>query len=305
MRLIIMMLFSLLITRTESASAQDFTIGVIPDWQKLTYLGTDGARQMEDIAQWYADHKKELNIVFVASLGDMTQGSYNDTTYSADQWNRNVAALSILRANGIPFSPNQGNHDPYVAINKYFPVSQFEKEPYWGGSMNGKIENSWYKFKASGMNFILLVTQWEKSSSVNSWANQVFDKYSKRRAIFITHSGISKEVVNDTYLVDSIVRKHDNLFLANMGHLCESAGEEYWTTTSTGGKIQHLIRTDYQCRNVNNLPASMLRYYVFRPKEDRVYAYTYNLRTHSYETDESSQFSFHYDMKHSKKTSKP
>jgi hypothetical protein len=28
-----------------------------------------------------------------------------------------------------------------------------------------------------------------------------------------------------------------------------------------------------------------------------VYAYTYDIRTQSWETDESSQFSFHYEMK--------
>ena len=142
MRRTIILLVALAIIRTESSFAQDFTIGVIPDWQKLTYLGTDGAQQMKNITQWFVDHKKELNIVFVASLGDMSQGTFDATNCSAAQWTRNKEALAILRANGIPFSPCQGNHDPYVAINKHFPVSYFENEPYWGGSMNGKIENS-------------------------------------------------------------------------------------------------------------------------------------------------------------------
>ena len=142
MKKTITLIFALLMIWSECTFAQDFTIGVIPDWQKLTYLGTDGAQQMKNITQWFVDHKQELNIIFVAILGDMTQGTYNDTTYSADQWNRNVEALSILRSFGIPFSPSKGNHDPYLAINKYFPVSYFENEPYWGGSMNGKIENA-------------------------------------------------------------------------------------------------------------------------------------------------------------------
>ncbi len=297
----IIIIFALFISWTTCIKAQDFTIGVIPDWQKLTYLGTDGAEQMKAICQWFVDHKKELNIVFVASLGDMSQGNYKDTTYSTDQWKRNIEALSLLRAANIPFSPNQGNHDPAVALNKYFPVSYFEKEKYWGGSMNGKIENAYYFFKTSGMKFMVLNTQWQKNIDVNKWANKTLDKYKKYRTIYITHSGISKEVVNDTYLVDSIVRKHDNIFLANMGHLCESEGEEYWKTTSVGGKTQHLIRTDYQCRNVKNIPASMFRYYTFKPNENKVYAYTYNLRTQAYETDADSQFSFDYEMKPLKK----
>ena len=47
----ITLLFALLITWSEWTFAQDFTIGVIPDWQKLTYLGTDGAQQMKNITQ--------------------------------------------------------------------------------------------------------------------------------------------------------------------------------------------------------------------------------------------------------------
>lgn len=296
MKQLITFIIALLFFWNKIATAQDFTIGVIPDWQKLTYMGTDGAQMMQGICQWFANHKKELNLVFVASLGDMSQGNFSDTTYSNDQWKRNVDALSILRANKIPFSPNQGNHDPYVAINKYFPVSYFEKENYWGGSMNGKIENAYYLFKAGGMKFIVLNTQWEKSSKVNAWANRIFKKFNNHRAIYITHSGVSKVVKNDGYLMDSIVRKNDNIFLATMGHLCETDGEEYWTTTSEGGKTQHLLRTDYQCRFVDKIPGAMFRYYTFKPKENRVYTYTYNLRTQSYETDENSQFSFYYPM---------
>jgi len=105
------------------------------------------------------------------------------------------------------------------------------------------------------MKFILLTAHWEKNSSVNSWVNKIFDLYSDRKAIFVTHSGLSKEVINDTYLVDSIVIKNDNIFLGLMGHLCESTGEEYWTTTSKGGNTQHLIRSDYQCRQIDNMQA--------------------------------------------------
>jgi hypothetical protein len=273
----------------------NFTIAVIPDWQKLTFLGKDGAQRMKDITQWLVDHKQELNIVFVASLGDMTQGTYNSADYSSNQWKRNTDALGILRANGIPFSPCQGNHDPYVAINQYFPVSDFENQPYWGGSMNGSIENAYYLFEAGNMKFILLTTQWEKSSRVNDWANAVFNQYSSRRAIFVNHGGLC-QVNHNTYLVDSIIKQHDNIFLGVMGHLCETEGEMYWTTTSPSGSPQHLIMTDYQCRGTNDKPAAMFRYYTFKPDEDRVYAYTYNIRTQSCETDASSQFSFYYDM---------
>jgi len=292
---IIKLLVALLLSWSNGIFAQDFTIGVIPDWQKLTYLPPDGLQQMRNITQWFADHKQELNIVFVASLGDMSQGTFNETTYSAEQWWRNTASLKTLRDNGIPFSPNQGNHDPYTAIHTYFPVSDFENDSYWGGSMNGLIENAWYKFDVSGMKFMLLTTQWEQSSIVNNWANSIFKENSDKRAIFVNHSGLSNAPGGNDYLVDPIVRQNDNIFLATMGHL---SGNEYFKTTSIGGNTQHIIRTDYQDWE-GRQDQALIRYYVFKPNKDSVYAYTYNLRTRSYETSPDCEFSFYYAMEDS------
>ncbi len=88
-----------------------FTIGVIPDTQKLTsseFGDPDELfERMKDIARWYADHKEELNIVFVTHLGDMTEDK--DV---AIQWQRNIEAWQILINAGIPFAPCQGNQYP-------------------------------------------------------------------------------------------------------------------------------------------------------------------------------------------------
>jgi hypothetical protein len=294
---------ALLVILSQYAFA-DFTIGIIPDTQKLsdTAFGSDGPQMMKNIAQFFVDHKAALNVVMVAHVGDMTEKiDASPGTGKDAQWQRNKDAWDILLNANIPFAPCQGNHDPDLSnLNKYFPVSTFSQLPYWGGSRSGQIENAYYLFTADGMDFILGVSEFGRNTSVNSWLNGVYTTYAARRGILISHSGLSQ--VNsgaEDWLVDDVIRKHDNIFLANMGHLCENNGNEHWTSTSPSGDIQHLIRTDYQCRGKpynNNPAAAMFRYYTFKPNENRVYAYTYNIRTQFYETDGDSQFSFYYNM---------
>jgi hypothetical protein len=294
---------ALLVTPSQYAFA-DFTIGIVPDTQKLsdTAFGSDGPQMMKSIAQFFVNHKADLNVVIVAHVGDMTEKIYATPGTSKDsQWQRNKDAWDMLLNANIPFVPCQGNHDPDLSnLNKYFPVSTFSELPYWGGSRSGQIENAYYLFTADGMDFILAASQFGRSTSVNSWLNEVYSTYANRRGILIAHSGVSQ--VNsgaEDWLVDDVIKKHDNIFLANQGHLCENNGNEHWTSTSPSGNIQHLIRTDYQCRGkpyVDKPAAAMLRYYTFKPHENRVHAYTYDVRTQSYETTQDSQFSFYYYM---------
>ena len=47
--------------------------------------------------------------------------------------------------------------------------------------------------------------------------------------------------------------------------------------------------TDYQC---DKDKGATIRYYTFKPAENKIYAYTYNITNNEYEKDENSQFSF-------------
>jgi hypothetical protein len=238
---------------------------------------------MKRMTQFIVDRKEELNVVFVTSNGDMT----NNKDVEAE-WSRARAAYDLLYpAAGIPYSPCQGNHDAIPSLNKWFPVTDFETRPYWGGHFTG-IENAYYLFSADGMDFVLLVQQHVKDSAAISWANSIYAQYPDRRAIHVNHY-LAPNVWPET----EIIKKHDNIFMAISGHDCRKNGEDYWTTKSPSGNTQHLTLSDYQCRP--NL-GTYVRYYTFKPNEGKVCAFTYNVMEQAYETDESSQFCFDYEM---------
>lgn len=264
----------------------DFTIGIIPDTQKLT-IRSGGAAHYKAMLQFFADRKESLNVKFVASVGDMTENQCN-----ANEWRITQEAYQVLVPASIDFAPCQGNHDALSCLNNIFKVSDFSKRAYWGGSFNGGIENAYYLFEAEGMKFVFVIQEWANNAAVDAWVNGIFAKHPDRRGIYATHTGVSKVPGNDRK-VAAVVNPNDNVFMATQGHLCETDGEEYWTAKSKGGYTQHLLRTDYQCRSNGG---AIVRYYTFKPAQNQVCAFTYDVTRKAFETDAGSQFCFGYKM---------
>jgi hypothetical protein len=75
--------------------------------------------------------------------------------------------------------------------------------------------------------------------------------------------------------------------MSNAGHSC--AREQSFEVTGPRGNVSHNFMVDYQC---DEKEIMLLRYYIFKPLEDRVDFYTYSPITNEFETDESSQGSF-------------
>ncbi len=273
---------------TVFCNAQEFTFGTIPDTQNLTENDGDAGRIM-DMTGFYVAERDRLNLKFVASLGDMTQwGDYG-------QWQRVRNAYDLLKNDNLPYAPCQGNHDPQLdRFNQFFPESEFIGTPTYGGNFRG-MENAYYLFSEAGMDFIVVVLQSHDNyighydlESIQ-WANDILTQYADRRAIFVTH-----DFFEERGLIDDVIRKHDNLFLAVCGHSCQHHGEYRWTETTPGGNTVQCIMTDYQCRQNNK--AAIVRYYTFKPNENKVYAYSYDAFNRTYLTASSSQFSFDYEM---------
>jgi hypothetical protein len=259
----------------------DFTIGVIPDTQRLSETNS-GGELIKAMNRFFVDRKDELNVVFVAALGDMTENSYNS------EWTRVKAAYDVYLPAGIPFAPCHGNHDDISDINAWFPVSDFENTPAWGGSRNGGIENAYYLFSVEGMNFVLVMIEYTPSNNDINWANDIFEQYEDRRGIVASHDIWASNIESD------VIKQNDNIFMSVQGHRTGfDDGEHHWTTTSPCGHTQHQILTDYQARPNKG---AIIRYYTFKPAEDKIYAFTYNITEEAYEVDNTSQFSFDYDM---------
>ena len=64
----------------------DFTIGFIPDTQNLSETD-EGGQLITEMNQFFVDNKEKLNVIFVASLGDMAQGYPRN-----DDWDDMVVA---------------------------------------------------------------------------------------------------------------------------------------------------------------------------------------------------------------------
>ncbi len=250
----------------------DFTIAVYTDTQSIQ----DG-QSMQRMSEWVVSQKDALNIVHVAHMGDMTF----DHGCDSYMWDNNKEAYDILAAADIPRSPCQGNHDYIECLRDRFPVSDFENEPWFGG-YSGGMENAYYLHTWEGMDFIILVVQFRDSKD---WANEILEKYSDRRAIFITH-----DFYDDPSMQYDIVENHDNVFTSWMGHIGSFAR---WTATTPSNNTVHMIMQDYQWEAGGG---PVVRYYTFKTEENRVDAFSYHVINEEYWTSDAHQFSFEYAM---------
>jgi hypothetical protein len=266
----------------------NLTIGVIPDTQNMAEDDIEAEKIMK-MLKFFVDKKDELNVVFVVSLGDMTQNNNVDS-----EWQRLKKAYDQLTEAGIPFAPCHGNHDGLQAINKWFPVSDFNDTPTWGGALDNNIENAYYKFSPEGLNFLLLLTQWKADQATTDWANGIFRDHPERPGIFAAHL-----IDQGTPYETDIITKNNNIFMSLSGHRGPppEGREEYWTTQSPNGNTQHNVMTDYQGGKVYKDKGATIRYYPFKPAENKICAFTWNTTNEVFETDDNSEFCMDYDMK--------
>ena len=269
----------------------NFTIGFIPDTQIMTQSDADG-QKIKAMNQFFVDNKNNLNVVFVAALGDMAQsspgnGDGDDMIAIPAEYDRVKAAYDIYTLAGIPYAPCMGNHDPVSAMNQWFPVSHFENTPTWGGSMNGGIENAYYLFEADSMDFILVIVEYDAPDEILNWGRKVFAQYPLRRGIFVTHR---LTPIDRSQAQKQVIEQSDNVFLSIAGH---NSQESYWTSTSPSGNLQHNFIVDFQDEPDGG---ATVRYYIFRTKENQVDVRTYNIPTKTHYTDNDSHFSFNYNM---------
>ena len=263
----------------------EWTLFVIPDTQHYSQ-DRDNApiAYMHAAFDWLVETRDQLNIRFVQGLGDITErGSVTR------EWERASAAWNKLYGR-IPFIVNQGNHDSIFSINKHFPLERFADEAWWGGSYEG-IHNSYQLFHFYGEDFLIINVQshdpWGTDNpGARQWANDIIAAHPDRLVLLGTHDTIETSTIRNDILI-----KHDNIVLSNAGHSC--ARERRFLTTGPGDGRAYNFVVDYQC---DSQEVMLLRYYVFKPLEDRVDYYTYSPITHSFEEDSSSQGFFELEL---------
>ncbi len=296
------LVIALITMLTAAASAEDFTIVVLPDTQKYACDVPCGSNSMIFDAQtrWIVNNKDALNIVYVAHVGDIVQHATN-----ADEWRRAADAISRLEypvatslPDGIPYSIIRGNHDQestYDYYNQYFGVWRFSGRGYYGGSFDGTDNNNSYTlFKADGMDFIVISLDYRPSRAVLKWADNLLRTHSNRRAIVVSHkitgTGNPSAFSWVGQTIYNALKSNPNLFLMLCGHV---HGQGRRMDVFNNNAVYTLL-ADYQ--DYADGGSGFLRILHFWPEKNEIWVETYSPWLDQFETDPNGQFAFRYDM---------
>jgi hypothetical protein len=200
-RLLIIFFFLPLLASLSFSDREDyFSIILLPDTQNYTSRFPDIIYQQMD---WIVKNRDLLNIQYVVHMGDIT----DDNEESA--WEVASRAYKILEDAAIPYSIVYGDNDiknpatdKYDGIrhtellNKYFPVSRFDKKGAWwrGGFFEpGKIDNYYCLFDYGQYKFMIMNLEIAPRSAVLKWANHTISQNISQKVIVVTHDYIDSD----------------------------------------------------------------------------------------------------------------
>ncbi|MGY4643376.1 PKD domain-containing protein [Cellulomonas sp. URHB0016] len=306
-----------------AADPAPFTFLVIPDTQNYVSSAANDP-VMAAQTQWVVDHRTDLNLAFVAGLGDIV-GVESSTL----QWQRASDHLAVLDAAGVPNSVVPGNHDmdlttgQALGYQQFFPPSRYAAASwsstaasyggYLGQNQFGPDEvdrqnlDSYALFSASGLDFLVLNLEYNPPDAALAWARRVLAAYPQRRAILVTHSYVDVSGALSTQVLradggnsgqdlwDELVSTSCSIFLVVNGHFYDAdESEARRTDTNACGRPVQAVLSDYQGRAHGG--DGWLRYYTFDPAANQIRAVTYSPTLGRYETDDDSAFVLPYDM---------
>ncbi len=257
---------------TVAASAEEadlaarFTLAVLPDTQFYSRYSADqfmpryGSDPFETQTEWLAEHRDELNIPFVAHLGDVV-----DRVGTEAEWRAADNAIAALDDDGLPYSILAGNHDVLNSADDHFDTEyDLAAEPYlkWFGptraadvSTFGGADptgfNQYHVFEAAGQEFLVLALSWRASDATLEWAQGVIDEHPTLPVILTTHALLNVEPdtvapKEDPYgarLWDRLIRGNDQIFLTFNGHF---HGAAQLTRLNDSGNSVTNVLMDYQ-----------------------------------------------------------
>jgi hypothetical protein len=261
-----------------------FTVVLLPDTQFYSekYPETYVAQTM-----WIRERARLDNIKFVIGLGDIVQNAHVER-----EWQNAFEASRILDG-VVPYSSVPGNHDlvakdkvitrDSTLFNKYFGVSRYQKEPWYGGHFGQTNDNNFCTFQAAGRDFLVLSLEFAPRDEALAWAEEICRQHPAHHIILATHSYLNLEgrttsqaKVDSTansgqQMWDKLVRKQPNIFLVACGHV---GGVNLLLSTNDAGRRVIEILTDYQ--NLAQGGEGWLRTMKFVPAENKIYVEAYS-----------------------------
>ncbi len=290
-----------------------FTLMVLPDTQFYSATLNGGTPdQYYAQTQWIVDNQAARNIKFVAHVGDVVE--HGDNGGNPTEWIVADAAMSKLEdpattglLEGLPYGVAVGNHDssPYdtptgttIFFNQHFGQARFGGRSYYGGHYGSNNDNYYELFSASGMNFVVIMIEFDNSATPNpavlAWADNVLKTHPDRYGIIVSHylarTGNPAPYSPQGQATYDSLKDNPNLFLFLSGHV---NGEGHRTDVFNGRTL-HVSQADFQGRT--NGGDGWMRIMEFAPASNQIRVFTYSPTLGQFETDSGSQFTLSYDM---------
>jgi hypothetical protein len=281
---------------------------IIPDTQYYSFSHPEIFHKQMD---WIVKNKNLLNIKYVLHMGDITDENQDY------EWKVASSCFKTLENAGIPYSIVYGDNDiknpdshqvrydgtrHTELLNKYFPVSRFDKPGSWwkgGFFKSGKIDNYYCLFEYGGTKFMIMNLEITPRDAVISWANQIISNNISRKVIIVTHDFIDPEGNrlddlgsfgmdgmdnkgnprgnNANTLYKKLIKDNPNVLLILCGHKSgefEKALKIKTSENSEEKRIAFEILTDYQNERLNGTGDKcgngLLRVMQFHPLEKKI-----------------------------------
>lgn len=244
--------------------ASRFTLAVLPDTQFYSRYSADqfvpryGSDPFSTQTEWLTAHAEELNIPFVAHLGDVV-----DRANVPVEWEAADRAMQKLDDADLPYSILPGNHDVLDAgrkdteldaanepFNRWFGAARAAEQATYGGSDPTGL-SQFHIFEAEGQRFMSLAIAWNSSDATLAWAQSVLDAHPDVPVILSSHALINIgpdqvspiETPDNQRMWDALIRKNDQIFLTLNGHF---HGATRQVKQNDFGHDVHQILMDYQ-----------------------------------------------------------
>ena len=274
------------------------------------------SRPLHGAGQLDHAHKGDMNIAFVTHLGDIVEHIDQDDL----EWQRSSSRMAVLDSNGVKNGVAPGNHDMSssgVATNfdQYFPVSRYagvpvvrrlprrrsagSDQPPEQGQLRAVLsERDRLHHHPSRVRHARVRARMGRPDprAVSEPAGDPLHPRLPEHVSRPAHLAVNRPDGNSAADVWTVARQTNcNVFLFVNGHY---PGEARRTDLNNCGQPVHQVLSDYQSRT--NGGDGWLRYYTFKPAENKIYAYTYSPSRNGgqgeFETDAGSQFTLDYDM---------
>lgn len=177
------------------AGEYDYTIAVVGDTQRLNEQNPEN---FLGLYEWLADYKNKNgdSLSAILGVGDVTE---HGEAWNAE-WERGEQVGQILYNAKVPFTMIPGNHDLYAGddefFNTAFPTTLFDNQAhwedkyYWGGSFDGKTNNSYYNIKAGNVEYLIFALEFGPRDEVMEWAGKIIAENPNKQVIITTHAYI-------------------------------------------------------------------------------------------------------------------